>query len=170
MIDAAHRLRTSEYPAQVAISLEMMDSVERVLVRRGISDIVAREFMQTVLHLVKTGPEQLDPYLLLSGRDQFAVSGREDAGVLATAIAAKARLLVTANLKDFVTNDGEIVETQIIKAGSARRQLFAILHERADDVSLVVAHPVDVLDWLSSRMEITPASIRLQYASRDRAR
>jgi predicted nucleic acid-binding protein len=170
IIDAARSLRTSEKPVQLAISLEMMDNVERVLVRRGVSDASAREFAQTVLDLVKTGPEKLDPYLLVSGRDQLAVSTREDAGVLATAISARANLLVTANLKDFVTNDGEVVETQVINAGSARRQLFAILHERADDLSLVVAHPVDALDWLNDRIEITPHSIRSRYAHRGRTR
>ena len=153
-------MRTGENLAQVAISLEMVDNIERVLVGQGVTETGARDFIQTILNIVRSGPEKLDPYLLLSGRDQLAVSTREDAGVLATAIAAKASLLVTANLRDFVTNDSEVLETQIIKAGNARRQLFAILQERADDLSLVIAHPVDVLDWLADRIEITPASIR----------
>lgn len=164
IIDIARSASMGERSAQVVISLEMIDNVERVLVRRGVSDAMARNVAASIIELVNAGPEELNPHLLLSGRDQLTALGREDAGVLATAIAAKASILITTNMKDFITNDGEVIETQMVKAGTGRRRLFAVAYERADDISLVVAHPVDVLDWLRDAVDITPTSIRRYHA------
>src|SRR5262245_3192896 len=94
-------------PAQVVVSVDRGDDFERVLLREGLNGQAAREVASAAIELARAGPERMAAHLLRSGRDQLGISSREDAGVLATAIAAKASLLVTANLRDFVTNDGE---------------------------------------------------------------
>jgi predicted nucleic acid-binding protein len=163
IIDIVRSAKMGGRPAQVVVSLEMVDNIERVLVQLGLNNRAAHDVATAAADLAKAGPEQQDAHLLLSGRDELGISSREDAGVLALAVAAKANLLITSNLKHFVTNDGDVIETQIIRAGTGTRQLFTVLHERSDDVSLVIAHPVDVLDWLRDELEIAPASIRWRY-------
>jgi hypothetical protein len=88
---------------------------------------------------------------------------REDAGVLASAIAAKVDLLVTDNLRDFQTNDSETIKTRRVASTVAQRQLFSVIHERADGISIVVAHPIDVVEWWREGHEISAAMVRRLY-------
>ena len=85
---------------------------------------------------------------------------REDAGVLATAIAAKADLLVTNNLSDFRTKGSETIRTKSIQSKGVARQLFSVIHQRADGVSIVVAHPIDVAGWWRNGLDISAAMVR----------
>jgi len=52
----------------------------------GIWSERAHELVRTIIDLMKSGPEYLDPYLTISGRDQLCMHDTGDAGVLATAI------------------------------------------------------------------------------------
>jgi hypothetical protein len=141
----------------------MADTLERVLTRVVISAARSRDFASSVIDLMKAGPEQLDPHLLISGRDHLGMHDREDGGVLATAIAAKAGLIVTDNLRDFQTNDSETRKTRMVRLGAVRRRLFSVVVEPADGVSIVVAHPIDVVDWLRNGREISAVMVRQQY-------
>lgn len=152
---------------QLVIGVEMIATLGKVLVRHGVSSDVAAEFGENIIELMKSGPEALDPLLLLSGRDQIAMHDREDAGVLATAIAARVDLLVTDNLADFVTNDSVSFHTRVVGPAAGERQLMAIAHERRDGVSLVVAHPLDVREWVRRGFWIRADSIRLAYGGQD---
>jgi predicted nucleic acid-binding protein len=163
VIAVAREMKFGERPVQLIISLEMADTLERVLTRVGFSAARSHDFASSVIDLMKAGPEQLDPHLLISGRDQLGMHDREDAGVLATAIAAKADLIVTDNLRDFQTNDGETIKTRMVRSGVVRRRLFSVIVERADGVSIVVAHPIDVVDWLRNGREISAVMVRQQY-------
>lgn len=145
------------------MSLEMLDTLERVLARIGLPLEEAREAVGSIASIMMAGPEHLTPYLLISGRDQLTLHDREDAGVLATAISARVNLLITDNLKDFQTSDGEVINTRILRSKPTERQLFTILHERQDGVSLVVAHPIDAANWLLEGLLITPEAIRARY-------
>jgi predicted nucleic acid-binding protein len=160
IVALARGMRLGNRPVQLVISVEMVDTVQRVLERLGFSSLAARTFGTSLIDLMKAGPESLDPYLLISGRDQIAMRDREDAGVLATAIAAKVNLLVTDNLTDFKTNDCEVVPTQVVKSGDGKRQLFVLIHERQDKVCVIVAHPIDVLAWIEHGVDISAEAIR----------
>jgi predicted nucleic acid-binding protein len=103
---------------QLVISLEMLETLETVVRRQGASSDAAEAYIDAVAGIMKNGPDELDPYLVLGGRDQFAMADVEDAGVLATAFAAKAALLVTDNLKDFQTKDALRVDTRVVEASS----------------------------------------------------
>ena len=163
VIAVTREMKVGDQPVQLIVSLEMADTLERVLTRVGFSAARSHNFASSVIDLMKAGPEQLDPHLLISGRDQLGMHDREDAGVLATAIAAKADLIVTDNLRDFQTNDSETIETRTVRAGKVQRRLFSVIIERADGVCVVVAHPIDVVDWLRSGNEISAAMVRGQY-------
>ena len=89
---------------------------------------------------------------------------REDAGILASCLAARADLLVTDNLRDFQTNDAEQLDARRVRTkGGGSRQLYALVHQRADGVALVVRHPVDALSWLERGERPSPAAVRLRY-------
>jgi predicted nucleic acid-binding protein len=163
VIAVAREMKFGDRPVQLIISLEMADTLERVLTRVGFSAARSHDFASSVIDLMKAGPEQLDPHLLISGRDQLGMHDREDAGVLATAIAAKADLIVTDNLRDFQTNDSETIKTRMVRSGAVRRRLFSVIVERTDGVSIVVAHPIDVIDWLRNGREISAVMVRQQY-------
>ena len=145
----------------------MIDTLVEVLVRVGFRSETAAAFGARVTDLLTSGPEALDPLLLLAGRDQIAMHDREDAGVLATAFAARVDLLVTDNLKDFLTNDRQAFPTRVVRPAAGERQLMAIVHERRDGVSLVVAHPLDVREWVRGGFWISADSIRLAYGGKN---
>lgn len=150
-------------PVQLVMGVEMIDTLVEVLMRVGFLSEPAAAFGERLIDMMKSGPEALDPLLLLSGRAQFAMHDREDAGVLATAFAARVDLLVTDNLTDFATNDSQSFPTRVVRPAAGERQLMAIIHERQDGVSLVVAHPLDVREWIRGGFSISAANIRLAY-------
>lgn len=144
-----------ERQAQLVVSLEMLETLERVLHRLGASSDGSDAYIEAIKGIMKYGPDELDPYLLFGGREQFAMADVEDAGVLATAVASRTTLLVTDNLKDFQTRDSLRVDTRIVQRSSGSRQLQALRHRRAD-VDLIVAHPFDAVSWLEQRLDFEP--------------
>lgn len=141
--------------SQLVISIEMLATLERVLKRKGASSEGSDAYVEAIKVMMKYGPDELDPYIVFGGREQFGMSDVEDAGVLATAFAARASLLVTDNLKDFHTADSQRLDTRKVKASSGSRQLHALRHRRAD-VDVIVAHPLDVMAWLERRLDFEP--------------
>ena len=164
LVAAVQAREFGRHPLQLVLSHELLDTIERVLLRLGIDARSATDFRAGLTDLMQDGPEGLSPHLLLSGRDQLAMRDREDAGVLATCFAAHVDLLVTDNLHDFETNDSQRVETQTVRYQSGNeRRLFAILHERADSARFVVLHPFDAMDWLKRGTRPTPEAVRSRY-------
>ena len=145
-------------PVQLVISHEMLETLETVLSRRGAAAESLGAYTDAISGIMRFGPEELDPYLLLGGREQFAMPDVEDAGVLATAFASKAGLLVTDNQKDFQAGCSARADTRTVATGSGSRQLSAMRHRRGD-IDLVVAHPLDVVIWLEQRQDPTPAAL-----------
>jgi predicted nucleic acid-binding protein len=152
-------------PVQLVISHQMLDTLALVLERLGSSVEVTDEYADAVKAIMKFGPEELDPHLLLGGRERFALTDLEDAGVLATAFAASATLLVTDNLKDFETGDALRANTSVVKSTSGSRQLYALRYQVAD-VDLVIAHPFDVIAWLDERVELDSDALWSQITER----
>jgi predicted nucleic acid-binding protein len=159
LISIVSQGRWDNRDVQLIVSLEMLDTLQTVLERIGAGSATAEAYCAAVKDIMQSGPDRLDPYLLLGdGREQFAMSDVEDAGVLATAFAAKASLLVTDNLKDFKTDDALRVDTQIIGAASRARQLYALRHQRSG-IDLLVAHPFDAMSWIDRRLAIEADTI-----------
>ena len=155
---------SARQPVQLILSLELLDTIHRVLARQGFHPATVDSFVGSLMELASTGPDSANPTLLLAGRDQIAMHDREDAGILASCFAARADLLVTDNLRDFRTKDAERLDTRTVRTKTgASRQLFALIHERTDDVALVVMHPVDALSWFESGERPTPSAVRRLY-------
>ena len=152
---------------QLMIAWRTLGTLEDVLGRLGFPQQDVSEFGSALVGLMKAGPECFDPHLVAEGGGHLPMHDKEDAGVLAAAIAARVDLLVTDNLKDFALPGGEVVETQMVPLrGKPDRQLFAVAYERNDGVSLVVAHPIDALDWLGRGIVPTPDFVRSFRASK----
>ena len=151
--------------AQLVTSIGMLETLEHVLKRQGASSDNSGAYIEAIKGIMKYGPDELDPYLVLGGREQFAMADVEDAGVLATAFASRATLLVTDNLKDFQTKESLRVDTRIVKASSGSRQLHALRHQRFD-VDVIVAHPLDVMAWLEQRLNFEPDALWNQISSK----
>lgn len=144
--------------AQLIISLEMMETMEHVLIRLGYPPENAQDYAEAVSNIAKYGPNELDPYLILGGREQLAMHDAEDAGVLTAAIAANANLLVTDNLRDFTTKDSLRIDTMVVKASSGKRQLEALRYQKPG-TDLIIAHPFDVMAWLERRLDFEPDAL-----------
>lgn len=143
---------------QLVISLDMLETLEAVLMRRNAQPQKIEAYSSAVMNIMKFGPEGLDPYLLLGGREQFAMADLEDAGVLATAFASRSDIVITGNLSDFETKDSTSIDTRIVGTSPNSRQLRAHRHRRGD-VDLIVAHPFDVMDWIRQGYDFQPAKL-----------
>jgi predicted nucleic acid-binding protein len=154
-------------PVQLVISWEMLGTLEGVLsgLKFDSQSILANT--AALVGIMKSGPLRFDPHLLPEGGRSLPMKDMEDAGVLASAIAARADLLIADNLDHLAIKDAERVATQTVRRrGGSRRQLYALILERSDGVSLVIAHPIDAIEWLGGGMRPTADAVRKRYAQR----
>lgn len=148
-------------PVQLVMSWDMLATLESVLDRLGFDRGSVSEFTAALVGIMRAGPEQFDPHLLPEGGRSFPVRDAEDAGVLAAAIAARVDLLETDNLDDFAIKDAKRIETQKApRGGRMPRQLFALTYERSDGLGIVIAHPIDAIEWLRRGIRPNPENVR----------
>jgi predicted nucleic acid-binding protein len=163
VINAVNSRRFGDVPPQLVMSMQMLDNLRIVLVERVKAvEEHAVAFIDAIEATIRTGPDQLDPYLIMTGAEKFAVSDREDREVLATAFAGRAELLVTSNLKHFRTEKCEMIETTTVRAKKGEKQLHAQIHT-AGDQWLIVADPIDVADWMRRGIMVDPPTLRGIY-------
>jgi hypothetical protein len=74
------------------------------------------------------GYAQLGVSLTLGGTGVIPIQDTEDAHVLETALAARANVLVTANFKDFLCNDTQLIIPQRHAIYIAPNYRFHIVH------------------------------------------
>jgi predicted nucleic acid-binding protein len=86
---------------QLVISWGMLNRLELVLMRLGYDELAAKKFAEAVAELAWLGTFQEFPSVTLGGMGVVALKDEEDAHVLTTAVAGRAKILVTANFKDF---------------------------------------------------------------------
>jgi predicted nucleic acid-binding protein len=152
-------------PVQLVISWEMLGTLEGVLsgLKFDSQSILANT--AALVGIMKSGPLRFDPHLLPEGGRSLPMKDMEDAGVLASAIAARADLLIADNLDHLAIKDAERVATQTVRRrGGSRRQLYALILERSDGVSLVIAHPIDAIEWLGGGIHPNADDIRKRFA------
>jgi hypothetical protein len=115
---------------------------------------------------MKAGPEQLDPHLILGGTPDLTLKDTEDGGVLATAFAARAHVLVTDNLLDFNPARCESYATTTIRLPDGdTRTLTCHILSRPDGLEIVVAHPIDFAAWISEMFDPTPKNLRGRHSN-----
>jgi hypothetical protein len=143
----------------------MLDNLRMVLVERvKAGPDRATAFIEAIEATIRTGPDRLDPYLIMAGAAKFALTDREDREVLATAFAGEAEWLVTSNLKHFRTDKCEVVETTTVKTGKGSRRHHAQIHTSGGRW-LIVADPINVADWIRRGIAVDPSTLRNIYQS-----
>lgn len=151
-------------PVQLVVSFKMIDTYRDVLRRQGYDHHAIEMAASALIDMMKHGPRALDPYLVFGGTPDPAVLDTEDGGVLATAFAAAADVLVTDNLVDFAVAAAERYNTSTVRrADGTTRQLSCQIHQRPNGHELIVVHPADFAHWLERGFEISPRSIRATF-------
>lgn len=152
-------------PVQIVASYKMLDTMIGVLERLSIPAAIADQFERAIIDAMMAGPEELHPHMVLGGTPDLRVHDVEDGAILAAAYAARAHLLVTDNLTDFMPERCEIFETAILASpDGSQRSLTCQIIRRQGTHELVVAHPIDLAAWLRDQMPLTPENIRQRLA------
>jgi predicted nucleic acid-binding protein len=119
---------------ELVISWGMLERLQKVLIHDlKVDSKIAHLYLDAII-----GFAQLAPQLTLGGTGVLPLNDVEDAHVLETAIAGRADILVTANFKDFIATDSQIVVPE--------RHLFYF--SPAHQVQIV--HPYLMMDWLNT--------------------
>ena len=161
LVHLARNMKCDAGPVQLVLSWEMLATLEDVLGRLRFDQQDIADITAGIIGLMKAGPEQFDPAMLPEGGKTLPMKDAEDAGVLASSIAARADLLITNNLTDFAVKDCERIDTRLITLhGQPPRQLYALIYERNDGVQVVIVHPIDALGWLQAGLRPTPQTVR----------
>lgn len=122
---------------QLVISWGMLNRLRLVLEKNlKVSRSAADLYIDTIRGYAEFNPASSGPQLTLGGTGVIALSDTEDVHVLETALVGRATVLVTANFKDFISND-----TRIITLG--RHAIHT-----APTYILHIAHPYYMMDWL----------------------
>lgn len=161
LVNIVREMECAAGPVQLVMSWEMIATLEKVLTRLGFDQESISDFTSSLTGIMRTGPERFDPHLLPEGGRHLAMRDIEDAGILASSIATRVDLIVTNNLNDFIIKGSSRVDTrEVLLPGQPARQLFALVYDRNDGVSIVIAHPIDALDWLRQGLRPTSEAIK----------
>ena len=145
----------------------MLDTLAEVLERLSVPQEEAERMASTVVDVMKAGPEQLDPHLILGGTPDLTVKDVEDGGVLATAFATRAHVLVTDNLADFAPPGCETYETTRIRHPDGfERRLTCHILARPGGFEIIVAHPIDFVHWSDESFDPAPGNVRKRFGSK----
>ena len=122
---------------QLVISWGMLNRLRLVLEKNlQVSRSAADLYIDTIRGYAELHPFSTGAQLTLGGTGVIALSDTEDAHVLETALAGQASVLVTANFKDFISNDTRII---VVGRHAIHTAPAHVLH---------IAHPYYMMDWL----------------------
>ncbi len=153
-------------PTQIAMSFKMLDTYREVLLRKDYPEALVEESISGLVDMMKFGPAGFDPHIVLGGLPDPTLVDSEDGGVLATAYAAHASILITDNLQDFSGQDAQRFRTSRIKTPTGKtRELYCVVRARPDGKELVIVHPADFVSWVNHKLKISPRSIKQAFAS-----
>lgn len=132
-------------PVQLIVSWGMLNRLRLVMEKDlNVPQTAADLYIDAIKGYAELGPVGAAPQLTLGGTGVIALSDSEDVHVLETALAGRASVLVTANFKDFISKDTQIVLPQ----------RYAI-HTAPTHV-LQIAHPFQMMQWLQDGLIPTP--------------
>lgn len=152
-------------PVQIAMSFKMLDTYREVVLRKEYPEALVEEQISALVDMMKFGPAGFDPHIVLGGSPDPALKDIEDGGVLATAYAAHAGILISDNLKDFAGQDAETYRTSRVRTPSGEtRELYCVIRARPDGKELVIVHPADFISWIDRKFRISPKAIRQAFA------
>jgi predicted nucleic acid-binding protein len=131
-------------PLVSRISLPMLDTLQSVLEQElGIAADLA-EAARNVAE--EAGSMPLAPLLVLGGGN-LPMKDKEDLGVLETAIAAGADILVTGNMKDFTPGRRAAIDADIVRTRQGVPDVLRVRNAKLPD-GLIVTTPYAAKAWL----------------------
>jgi predicted nucleic acid-binding protein len=137
LVDALRDGTCSLGPVQLIVSWGMLDRLHTVLTRElAMPPDVAATLIASIATLADVGPAGTSPYLVLGGAGVIPVRDEEDRGVLETAFAGRAHVLVTANFRDFAGGDAVVRSAR--KIATVKRGVR----------ELVIATPQTMVAWI----------------------
>ncbi|KFL29455.1 hypothetical protein JP75_21100 [Devosia riboflavina] len=159
-------MKIGEVPVQLILPKGVISTFQEKASELGAPMPLIARVVDGLISLAQAGPEQVDPFVHF-GAETLQMKDLEDAGVLAGALAGGADFLITDNLRDFENKEAQVFDIQQAKLPDGKaRQLSAIIHQRPDGATVVVAHPFDFLEWVRDGRELSAAMIRAHYSLR----
>lgn len=132
----------------LVISWGMLNRLRLVLENKlSIPQSVADLYIDVIKGYAELGASGASPQLSLGGTGVIALPDSEDAHVLETALAGRAKVLVTNNFKDFISNDTRIIVPQkqdSIHSEPAHAIYFAPAH------IVHIANACQIIAWIKS--------------------
>ncbi len=151
---AAQRLIRSAFdghcrlgPIQLIVSHVMLDTLQIVLMRVGLSDALSEAARNAVEASATGGVIRQAPYVVL-GRGVQPIRDAEDRGVLDTAIAGNSDLLVTNNRKDFTPGPRADIDAEMVRIDeTGRGDVLMFRHSRLQH-GIVITSVLAAKAWL----------------------
>ncbi|WP_024547016.1 PIN domain-containing protein [Picosynechococcus sp. NKBG15041c] len=133
LVDIVRKGHYQDTTVDLVISWGMLNRLKEVLLRLGIENNLATGYVDVIRAYC-----DLNPSLTLGGTGVIPLQDEEDRHVLETALAGGADILVTANFKDFLGKETEIVIPE-------RHYCYFSPHS-----ALKIVHPYLMVEWLRS--------------------
>lgn len=143
-------------PLVSRISIAMLDTLETVLERE-------LDFPPTLANAARNvaevaGPSPLPAIVVVGGGVQPMLD-LEDMGVLETALAASADLLVTNNMDDFTRGNRARIDAMVVRTVGGKPDVLLVSHSRLPN-GLVVTTPFAAKAWLIDGYPPPPGVLR----------
>lgn len=137
-------------PVQLVVSWRMLTTLHIVLVRLGVTKEQASSVCDLLAEVAGAGPLGQPPSVVLSGTGLLPLADAEDVGVLETAFAGRADLLVSYDLGDFEAGPRSRLPTRRLLSDQRGRPAALLIQDplRGD---LLVAAPNLAVGWLRSQ-------------------
>ena len=116
-------------PVQLIVSWGMLNRLRQVLIQNlQVSTPTVEQYLNTITAYAQLGAMDLSPQLTLGGTGILPLRDLEDVHVLETAIAGKADVLITANFRDFLAKDTNVIAPERHAIHTTADHAFQIVH------------------------------------------
>jgi PIN domain len=152
LVEIARSGQSTLGPVQLIISWGMINRLRKVYVQDlQIPGAIADTLLGAVSGYASLGPAGMNPMLTLGGTGVVPLTDTEDAHVLETCIAGQAHILVTANFKDFLTGDMQVLEPN-------RIALYTYPKGK-----LLISHPYVMSEWFRQGKIMLPGDEQFDF-------
>jgi PIN domain len=152
LVEIARSGQSALGPVQIIISWGMINRLRKVYVQNlQIPGAIADTLLGAVAGYAALGPAGINPMLTLGGTGVVPLTDMEDAHVLETCIAGQADILVTANFKDFLAGDVQVLEENRIAFYPSPKS------------QLLISHPYVMSGWFRQGKIILPGDQQFDF-------
>jgi PIN domain len=152
LVEIARSGQSALGPVQLIISWGMINRLRKVYVQDfQIPGTVADALLSAIAGYAALGPAGMNPMLTLGGTGVVPLTDTEDAHVLETCIAGQAHILVTANFKDFLARDVQVLEANRIALYPSPKG------------QLLISHPYVMSEWFRQGRIMLPGDEQFDF-------